>query len=1029
MLYKEKVLIIHKSKIAREKIAVYLRELQYAVIIAENIEEVYNLAKSTHPDIILWGTPITIDGKRVLKKIKRARFKKAIPLIAMINDIELYDRIELEKHGIDDVIVNDPPLTELRLKIRLHLDYIQQSIQSTREINRLQSISEIQYNIAIVNDINRLCELFDDYLFNEYPFDFVVQLIYNNKTGDYDYKNFNSKDPDLKEDVKDIFEQPVWKSTYFSTKLQIPEKISDKNLVDTFKSFGLSSELYYQMPLHSNKRSFGIIVAGCAVKNSLTDVEFNDLSILVNSAGHRIFELKRIYSGIPEKSQEAGKDIFNIFQRFKDDEVFEYLAKQILDKLKTDVSIYFNYNKAFRFLYPQYCFVTGNQTNLFEDDKPPVLMSKDFPTVEKFIESKRKSDVYNLTKYALPDIAAIAELSGGKYNSVVIFSVEIGSEVKGYVITANESSMKRFSSVLIKEAEQLIQKATDVLMESRNVKQANQTIKQLDRVFELGKEITLESHIDELLPKIATAIRRTLGWNIVIMDKKDPYSGQFTNVCYYGIQKKIFKGIQEKYPDTMYRKLKGNSFKQSNSYFLDHKFALLEISAEDKQEFQMKIGKQWNDRDWLFIPIQSRGRELGVISVNDPVDRLRPNEEKVRSLEYFANQAAVALENDALFQDLKSSETKYKNLTETMTMGLVTCTFKGEIVYNNPSFAHLLLYDDDATFVGRNIYDMCSDKSRVELEKYVLYISHSKNGDQSADYEAGLEIELKSKENIGVPFKIFLTKSFEKGKERGFLGVLSDLRPQRRIERLKADFNSMVVHDLRSPLNIIQGYIDIVRNRVVGDISTEQEELLSIAKENCYKVLKLIDNFLIASKLEVGTFDITQEVNALNSLIESVVQNHKVLAQKKSIILELKMDSKVPLMTFDKMRVEQVITNYLSNALKFTEEGGVIEIGSNLIDSKKELTGEALKEVHVWVKDSGVGIDEDEQEKVFNKYQQTEAGKDASLKGTGLGLAICKEIVTLHMGKVWLKSTPGEGSTFYFSLPVIMQNVKSEVLS
>ena len=269
MLYKEKILIIHKSKINRGKIAVYLRELQYAVIIADNIEETYNLAKSTHPDLILWGTPITVDGKRVLRKIKRARFKKTIPLVAMINDIELYDRIELEKHGIDDVIGNDPPLTELRLKIRLHLDHIHNSVKYRREIKRLQNISEIQYNIAIVNDINRLCELFDDFLFNDYPFDFVFQLIYNSKTGGFDHNSFITRDPELKENVKNIFDQPAWKENYFSNKVQTPEKISDKNLIDIFKSIGLKSELYYQMPLNANKKTFGVIITGCSVKNAL----------------------------------------------------------------------------------------------------------------------------------------------------------------------------------------------------------------------------------------------------------------------------------------------------------------------------------------------------------------------------------------------------------------------------------------------------------------------------------------------------------------------------------------------------------------------------------------------------------------------------------------------------------------------------------------------------------------------------------------------------------------------------------------
>ncbi|MCB0282041.1 MAG: PAS domain S-box protein [Calditrichaeota bacterium] len=1020
MLYKQKILFIHKNKIARDKIASYLREVDFAVILAENIEEAYNTAKTIEPDIILWGATLTADAKKVIRKIRRSRFGKNTPVIAMMSDIELYDRIELENNGIDDVITAEPVFAELRLKIRLHLNFKRKNLLFQREIRRLQNISEIQYNITIANDLNRLCELFDDFLYSDYPFDFILQLVYNHKEGEFDYKNFITKDSEQREKIPSIFEQPVWKEYYFSGKVLNPERITDTKLLDLFQKIGMNSEVFYQMPLYANKKTMGIIVTGSTVKNALTDSEFNDLSVLVSSAGQRIFELRKIYSG-PEASEKPKGEIQNAFQRYNEDEIFEYITKEILNKLKTDVSIYFNYNKGFRFLYPQYCYQSGVDVNLFEDDKPPVLMAKDYPSFETFLDSKTKSAVYNLTKNALPDLATMAGLAGGNYNAIVIFTVEIAGEVKGYLITANENSMKRFSNALLEEAEELIKQATDVLSEGRLIKQANQTIKQLDRVFDLGKELTLESHINELLPKIASAIRRTLGWNIVILDKRDVYSDRYSNVCYYGIQEKVYKGIKDKYPNTMYAKLKNRCFRQSNSYFLDHKFAQIEITDNDRRLFEMKIGKQWNDRDWLFIPIQSRGRELGIISVNDPVDRLRPNEDKVRSLEYFANQAAVALENAALYDDLKNSETKYRSLAETITMGLINCDDQGDIIYSNPSFSQLIGYQSPESLLGRNIYDISSDKSRTLLEKYVADLVNINDEEIAKEYESGLEIEVLGNDNKFIPFKIYLTKSSDYELEKGFVGVLADLRPQRRIERLKADFNSMVVHDLRSPLNIIQGYIDIVRNKVVGEISDEQEELLSIAKENCYKVLKLIDNFLIASKLEVGQFQVAPEVNALNTLVESVFENHKVLAEKKNIELQLNIDKKVPLVAFDKVRLEQVLTNYISNALKFTNYGGKIEIGDKLVEKNKDSNGEVPREIHVWVKDDGVGIDYDEQEKVFNKYEQTEAGKDASLKGTGLGLAICKEIISLHRGRVWVESVPKEGSTFYFSLPVTTQ--------
>jgi len=130
------------------------------------------------------------------------------------------------------------------------------------------------------------------------------------------------------------------------------------------------------------------------------------------------------------------------------------------------------------------------------------------------------------------------------------------------------------------------------------------------------------------------------------------------------------------------------------------------------------------------------------------------------------------------------------------------------------------------------------------------------------------------------------------------------------------------------------------------------------------------------------------------------------------------LDDAISLQQFDKLRIEQVLNNYLSNAIKFTQKGGNIFVSSKLVKGINELTREDTMDVHVAVRDTGVGISYEEQKKVFSKYEQTEAGKDATLKVTGLGLAICKEIISLHEGEVWLESKAGEGSTFFFSLPI-----------
>lgn len=1020
MIYKDKILIIHRNSLLQERISTYLRENDFSVIAANNIENTYSLTKSLKPDIILWGESLTAYSKEILRKIKSSRYGKMTPIIAMIPDIELFDRIEIEKNGISDIIDMSPNYTDLKLKIRFHLANTRRLKQYDQKLQRLQDISELQYNLIRIQDVNRLCELVDDYIFNNYNIDSLITLVHNSKTNEYDFKGFMSADSKKIEANDSIFELPIWRQYFFTNPNIVSERVVDNYTLNLFDMVGLKSNIYYQFPLKSSKRRVGLIIIGLSEKEEFSKEQFNEIDMVSGSLAFRIVNIRNVFSG-KQKIKEETTEIQNLFQRLNEDEIFNYLCRQLLNNLKADVCFYFNYNEGFRFLYPQYCYKVNSEKNLFEDEKPPVLLLKDFPTFEKYLESKKLSSHFNLNKTPASDLADMTALAGGSYKSLLIFNVKVSNEIKGFFIIANENTIKLFTSPSINEAKQMIQKATSILIESRIIRQAQQTIKQLDRVFELSKELTLDTEISDLLKKIAAAIRRTLGWNIVILDKKDLYSSRYKNICVFGLKPNEYKELKKQFPRSMYSSTKENCFEISNSYFYDHNMSESPINDIDRRKFLLSIGKEWNDEDWLFVPIQSKGRDLGYFAVNDPVERLRPSEDKVRSLEYFANQAAVVLENASLYENLKSSEIKYRLLAETMIMGLVTCNGGGKIIYINKSLTNMLNYKESKSLINQNIFDLCSDKTRLELENNILKLVKQNKGDYEQEAQSdneSIEIELLTNDNDYIPFRIYLTNYYHQSKKAGFLGVLSDLRPQRKLERLKSDFNSMIVHDLRSPLNIIQGYVDIVRNQVVGKISEEQGELLFIAKDNVDKVLKLIDNFLIASKMEAGKFNLSLETHSLNTLIESVYEHHLVLAQNKNIKMGINLDQNISLLQFDKMRIEQVMSNYISNAIKFTNTDGKIEIASNLKKELNELTGETSLAVHVCVKDTGTGIPFDEQDKVFNKYEQTEAGKDASLKGTGLGLTICKEIISLHKGKVWLESTPNKGSIFYFSLPI-----------
>ncbi len=226
------------------------------------------------------------------------------------------------------------------------------------------------------------------------------------------------------------------------------------------------------------------------------------------------------------------------------------------------------------------------------------------------------------------------------------------------------------------------------------------------------------------------------------------------------------------------------------------------------------------------------------------------------------------------------------------------------------------------------------------------------------------------------------------------------------LEKLKADFTAMIVHDLRAPLTAIMSAAAIVEDGLVGAVNDEQKSWLAKISGQSRTLLDLINDFLDLSKIEAGRLDLQLEAIDLASAA-AVLDDYAILLREKKIALSLRLGELGCRVEADRARLGQVFANLLSNAIKFTPEGGAIEIGA---------APHGADEVRIWVKDTGIGIPADEIKGLFEKYRQAQSGRMSKQKGTGLGLAICKMIVESHGGKIWIDSREREGSTFSFTL-------------
>jgi signal transduction histidine kinase len=224
--------------------------------------------------------------------------------------------------------------------------------------------------------------------------------------------------------------------------------------------------------------------------------------------------------------------------------------------------------------------------------------------------------------------------------------------------------------------------------------------------------------------------------------------------------------------------------------------------------------------------------------------------------------------------------------------------------------------------------------------------------------------------------------------------------------RHKSEFLANMSHELRTPLNAIIGFSQVLRQRLFGEINAKQEEYLDDILSSGNHLLDLINDVLDLSKVEAGQVELELGTLSLREALERGVVMVREAATKQDVQLSLELAPGVDLVEGDERRLRQVIFNLLSNAVKFTPSGGCVVVASAREDG----------EVLVSVTDTGPGIAADDQERIFEEFQQTEIGVEQR-DGTGLGLALSKRLVELHGGRIWVESEAGHGSRFVFTLP------------
>jgi PAS domain S-box-containing protein len=349
-------------------------------------------------------------------------------------------------------------------------------------------------------------------------------------------------------------------------------------------------------------------------------------------------------------------------------------------------------------------------------------------------------------------------------------------------------------------------------------------------------------------------------------------------------------------------------------------------------------------------------------------------------------------------QDAKDWAVEEKNKTmaviNNFTDGLLVIDHENKIELVSPTIEKLFK-EKKENILGKSIFKINFKKIKL---KPLIEILKKKKEVYRKEIELGEGILLE-----------MTTAYFDFGKRKGILVVLHDISKDKIIERMKTEFVSIAAHQLRTPLSAIKWSLRMILDGDVGSINEDQRDLLEKTYTSNERMIGLINDLLNVTRIEEGKFLYKPEKMQMEGIVVNVIQDSEDVIKMKNVSVKFEKSKKLlPPVVIDEEKMSLAIHNLLDNALKYTPEKGKIAISLEEKDN----------EIVFKIKDTGVGIPEDQKERIFTKFFRGSNVIKMETEGSGLGLYTTKNIIDSHKGKIWFESEENKGTTFYFSIPV-----------